>query len=208
MSRINNLIIAGIFLLGMQGVWVRAEDAAVSECVSLENASLRRTFSVENGVLHTTEIENKLAMVTTGVSAAPEFRLRVSQGTDKPESTVTLTTEDFRIAETRKSPGEITFRLKNDVHKLTLEVRYLLASEGPWLRKWITLTPEEGVTLERLDVEVLALPDAVQPHTHRMLTTTGWNFNPGLASRSTPLAAVPFSVSNSPRPTTLSPMEH
>jgi len=180
MSRINKLIIAGILALGMQAAWVRADESAAPTRLSLENASLRRTFSVENGILRTTEIENKLAKVTTGVSAAPEFRLRVSRGTDKPESAVTLTTEDFRIAETRKSPREITFCLKNDMHKLRLEVRYLLASEGPWLRKWVTLTSSEGITLERVDVEALALPDAVQPHTHRKLTTTGQNFNPGL----------------------------
>jgi hypothetical protein len=149
----------------------------------LENKFLSRTVSTEGGVLHTTEIENKLAMVTTKPSDASEFRLRFSQGTDKPDTQFTLTAADFRVtkSKTKVSNGELDFSLDNASHGISVTVHYELKRDEFYARKRLTITSAEPVVLERIDVEALAFADAYQPYTTREITANApGRWRPGL----------------------------
>ncbi len=147
----------------------------------LENAFLRRAVSIQNGILRTVEITNKRNGVTVQPVAAPEFRLRLSQGTHRPETAFTLTAIDFRVAKTVPSAGRLVFTLENPAHGLTVEVSYELAPSDFYLHKQIVVTSARPVTLERIDVEALGLPDAYQPYTVRDITArAAGRWSPGL----------------------------
>jgi len=169
-------------------VSVAATLAAVHACVAeggryaLENAFLRRTFSTEGGILRTVEVENKLAGVTAKPSEAPEFKVRLSNGTDRPESAFTLTAADFRVADMRTDKGRLVFALECEARQLRVEAAYELAEDAPYLRKRLTLTSGRPLVLERVDVEALSLPeDAYQPYTVREITArAAGRWSPGL----------------------------
>ena len=147
----------------------------------LENAFLRRTFSTHDGVLRTVEITNKRNVVTVTPSATPEFRLRLSQGTHKPETAFTLTAADFRIVQVAPAKDALSFTLENSARQLTVGVRYELAPADFYLRKQLTVTSGKPVTLERIDVEALGLADVYQPYTVREITANApGKWSPGL----------------------------
>ena len=169
-------------MLGLLALFIAGEPAiAAEESQVLENAFLRRTFSTQGGVLRTAEIANKRANVTVKPGAAPEFRLRLSQGTHKPETAFTLTAVDFRVVNTVSSAQSLAFILENAEHVLTVEVRYELAPMDFYLRKRLVITSGKPVTLERIDVEALGLQDAYQPYTLRDITArAAGKWSPGL----------------------------
>ena len=147
----------------------------------LENAFLRRTISTQDGVLRTVEIVNKRSGVTDKPLTAPEFRLRLSQGTHRPETAFTLTSADFRIVNVAPAKDTLTFTLENSAHQLTVYVRYELAPADFYLRKRLVITSGKPVTLERIDVEALGLQDAYQPYTVRDITArAAGKWSPGL----------------------------
>ena len=147
----------------------------------LENAFLCRTFSTWEGVLRTVEIANKRSGVVIKPVTAPEFRLRLSQGTHKPETVFTLTAADFRVVKTVSSAQSLVFTLENAEHALTAVVRYDLGSSDFYLRKQLVITSGKPVTLERIDVEALGLQDAYQLYTVRDITArAAGKWSPGL----------------------------
>jgi hypothetical protein len=147
----------------------------------LENASLARTFSIEGGILRTVEIVNKLAGTTTTPTSAPEFRLRFSLGTDRPDTAYTLTAADFRATVKEQSKDTLVFTLENAAHYLHVEVRYELPPKDFFLHKRLVITSGKPVTLERIDVEMLGLKDAYQPYTIRDITSRApGQWSPGL----------------------------
>lgn len=155
--------------------------AAEGERLVLENAFLRRAFSTEGGVLRTVEIVNKRAGATAVPTAAPEFRLRVSQGTQRPETAFMLTAADFRVVKVVPSDRRLVCSLECAARRMRVDVEYELASGDFYLRKRLTITCAEPVTLERIDVEALGLADAYQPYTVRDITArAGGKWSPGL----------------------------
>src|SRR5438045_5334360 len=87
-----------LFLLATLKVITNCPAAEVAQDrYVLENNSLARSFSIKDGKLQTVQIVNKLSGTTIVPSTAPEFRLRLSQGTDKPQTAVTLTSSNFRV---------------------------------------------------------------------------------------------------------------
>lgn len=155
--------------------------AAEGERLVLENAFLRRALSTEGGVLRTTEIVNKRAGTSAAPGAAPEFRLRFSQGTDKPQTAFALTAADFRVEKVEASKESVAVALACSSRPVRVRVEYRLAPGDFFLRKQLTVTCGEPLTLERVDVEALALPDAVQPYTVRQITASApGKWSPGL----------------------------
>jgi hypothetical protein len=170
------MLAATIYCLGMQ---VSANQ------YTLENNSLARTLSTEGGILRTVQIVNKLSGVIVTPVSAPEFRLRLAQGTDRPETAMTLTSSDFRVVtdapyENGKCQG-LTFTLTNADHQLRVEIFYELAPNDFFMRKRLVVTSGKAVTLERVDIEALGLKDAYQPYTTREITANApGRWNPGL----------------------------
>jgi len=152
---------------------------------TIENSALRRTFSTEGGVLRTVEIENKLNKTITPLNNAPEFRLRFSQGTHRPETAFTLTSADFELAMIKRSPRKdsdpLFFIMRNTKHGITVEVDLSVEATRAFLHKQLTITSEKPITLERIDVDALTLNDAYQPYTTREITAQApGRWNPGL----------------------------
>ena len=155
------------------------------------NRFLSRTFSVRDGHLRTAYIENKLAGVRATPDACPEFRIRISHKSDDLETpdkiiTETLTTDDFRFAHAARYPlvgsrrGDgIAFSLEDKTRKCTLVVQVEAREDEPFMRKTLRIHFARPVTVERVDVEALSLPDAYQPYTLKQIYARG-RWKPGL----------------------------
>jgi hypothetical protein len=152
----------------------------------IENTYLGRTIVVRDGPLRTTAIANKRAGTTAVPTSCNEFELRLSAGTDKPDTAVTLRSADFEVLKTTTSvvhsataTAVLSVLLENKPRGLTVEVRYELGKDDFYLRKYLRISSAQPVTLERIDVESLAFEDAQQPYTTRALTAQG-KWSPGL----------------------------
>jgi hypothetical protein len=167
-------IITLILLLSTTGSLIAKE-------YSLENTSLRRSIIVENGVLKTKAIENKLAKKTAVPLDCAEFRLRISKGTHITGTDVELTSADFKIAGVSSDEGKLVFTLKNAEYGLDVKVHYIMEKDKPWARKYLEITPQKEICVERVDVEALSLKDAYQPYKMRLITANGpGRWKPGL----------------------------
>ncbi len=167
------------FLAAAGGAAVCA--AAAEDGFALENGHLRRAVSTAGGSLRTVEIVNKRAGVSARPADAAEFRLRLSQGTHRPETAFTLSAADFRVVDTASGPTQAVAVLEHAAHGLRVEVRYTLGPGDFYLRKQLVVTSAKPVTLERIDVEAFALADAYQPYTNREITAHApGRWSPGL----------------------------
>ncbi len=100
----------------------------------LENSFLTRTLEVNNGVLVTQSILNKLSEKTLTPLSCEEFALRISGGTDKEGTDRTLTAKDFTVLSVSNynlAPGKkghgYKFILNNKQEALSVTVCYELA---------------------------------------------------------------------------------
>lgn len=159
-----------------------AETHAVdAERFVLENTFLSRTVSIEGGVLHTTEIVNKRANAAASPTATPEFRLRFSQGTDKPDTQFTLTAADFKVTKAKSSKDGLVFSLANAANGIGVDVQYELQPDEFYAHKRLTITSAKPVVLERIEVEAFTFADAYQPYTVRDITANApRKWSPGL----------------------------
>jgi len=153
---------------------------------SIANDSVERVLSVADGTLRTRAVLNKLAKTRAVPLSCNEFELRISRGTHTTGTDVVLTTEDFTFKETRQyapagmtSAKGIAFVLANEKHQLIVEVHYELAKDDFYLRKHLIVTSARPVTLERIDVESVAMADAKQPYTIKAIYARG-KWSPGL----------------------------
>lgn len=157
------------------------------EVYRLENKYLSRVITTKS-YLHTVEITNKQIPSQMLPTECSEFMLRLSAGTDKVGTDFILCSRDFEVERVSKyklidtEPGDgLLFTLINRLHHLTVNVYYELPYEKPYLRKYLTVKSEKEVTLERIDVDVLALEDAFQPYTKKAITSrAASNWSPGL----------------------------
>lgn len=155
--------------------------ASASQPYLLQNPAIARSLSVDDGTLRTVEIVNKRAGVTVKPAAAAEFRLRLSQGTDKPETQFTVTAADFKVGKVTPAEGGLSVALENAAHGLSVEVRYDLKPADFYLHKRLVIRSDRPVVLERIDVEAFDLPDAYQPYTTRDITANApGKWSPGL----------------------------
>jgi hypothetical protein len=149
----------------------------------LENKFLSRTLSTQDGILRTVQIVNHRAGATDVPSAAPEFVIRISQGTNLPATVRSLSATDFSVVksepfETAKGRG-LAFTLENSANEIRLEVHYELNADDFYLHKQLTITSAKPVTLERIDIEAISIKDAVQPYKIRAINARG-KWSPGL----------------------------
>ncbi len=161
-------------------------ETTAAKTYTLSNDSLARVVSVADGTLRTKAVVNKLAKTRAVPLSCNEFELRISQGTHTTGTDVVLTTADFAFKETKpyvprgKTAAKgIAFVLESKKHGLTVEVRYELAPDDFYMRKALTVTSAKPVTLERIDVESIALADAHQPYTIKAIYARG-KWSPGL----------------------------
>lgn len=113
----------------------------------LENAFLYRTLTVEDGILRTSEIRNKRTWKNWKIEKCPEFRLRLSEGTEFSEGDLWLASPDFRCTEQEayelpNHAGQgFVFTLENSSEKLMVHVRYELRTNEFYMKKgWKSVT--------------------------------------------------------------------
>ncbi len=160
---------------------VLAAQMAAASGLVLENENLKRTLSVEGGVLKTVSIENKLAKTVATPTACDEFHLRISKGTHTTGTDVDLTSADFKVVGSVASGDEIVVRLENAKYGLAVTVRYTLKPGATWTHKTLEITPKADTCLERIDVEAISFADAHQPYTVKEITArASARWSPGL----------------------------
>ena len=154
---------------------------------AIENSFLRRSLVVRQGKLLTTEIVNKRADKVLIPQGGFEFRLRISDSTHVTGTDVVLTSDDFLISGFTEyalpdNTGKgMAFVLKNTPHQLKVTVCYELINNEFYLRKHLDITSDKPVTLERIDIDVVATKDAYQPYTQKLITAKGPSrWKPGL----------------------------
>lgn len=170
----------------LTGVCLLAGDLyAVPHEVTLQNGYLSRTLTVENGVLTTKRIVNKITGSTLLPTACNEFSLRISQGTDKPGTAVTLKARDFKVtsfdSNTKPAVKTCTVKLYNKRHDLHVKLLYSLDEKDFYCHKQLCITPGNSITLEKVAVEEIAFNDAKQNYTIKQISPDkhgGWR--PGL----------------------------
>jgi hypothetical protein len=152
---------------------------------TLGNKFLRRTLSTADGHLRTAGIDNLRAGKTVVPKTCPEFRLRLSHGTERTGPDTLLTTEDFKVvgqrSETTDGAESLSFDLNDEKHGLRLTVRYSLAPGDFYMRKSLTVSAAKPWVLERVDIEALGIADAYQPYTKDAITAkAAGNWSPNL----------------------------
>ncbi len=171
----------------------------------LANKYISRTVAVQNGIVRTIQIVNKLNGHTLQPSSCDEFKLRISQGTDKIGTDKILTNKNFtfvsgqtytkpykaNIANSRvnRNPNDSTIingvvlTLRNKAVGLTVKLHYELANNAFYMHKYLTITTDKPITLERIDVEAIAFVDASQPYKLHDITAVAYqppDWKPGL----------------------------
>lgn len=189
-NNLSLMFFAAAISLVMAGP-VRADDKH-----TLENKFLGRVLSTEGGVLKTVEVINKRTHARMTPTEAPEFRLRISQGTHRPDTAFTLTASDFKVVKATKNAQVLAFSLENTANNLKVELKYELLPEDFYLRKKMTITSGKDRVLERIDVEALTFSDAYQPYKKREIYASGtWKIGLGqplYASKSATFWGVEF----------------
>lgn len=153
--------------------------------LTIQNKYLARTVEVKNGKLVTKFLVNKLNGQKITPSSNDEFQLRISSGTDKPETDTILTTANFIVKNfkktTNKNQQQIIATLYNKKNNIRLIVKYALTGNDKFIRKSIELTPSRSLTLERIDIEAMNTGAAIQPYTISKITSQAHaQWKPGL----------------------------
>ena len=148
----------------------------------IENQFLSRTIILDNGTLYTSRIINKVADKELIPKSKLEFQLRISEGTDIVNSDVILNSTDFVfekvLIDTRTKKA---FLLRNNTHKIDVEVHYELGSAQTYLNKFLRIRTAQPITLERIDVDVISAKDIYQPYQIKQITAYGPSkWRPGL----------------------------
>lgn len=148
----------------------------------IENESLSRTICIDKGKLRTKKLKNKISDKELIPQNNIEFQLRISEGTHVENSDIVLTSLDFNFKKVmRNTPSELIFLLLNKAHKLEVELHYSLSEENSYMNKFLKIKSEKPVTLERIDVETIALEDIYQPYQMKQITAWGpAEWRPGL----------------------------
>ena len=156
--------------------------SAGAEQYTIKTAKLARTIEIKNGKLTTLKIENLLTSTVLPLADAPEFSLRFSQGTHTTGTDFTMTIADFSVQQITHNDREISIRLRNMQHGITVTVHYLADSKTGVLRKYLEVKSERDITLERIEIEFLKSPDVYQPYTKDAITAhapSNWSPNLG-----------------------------
>jgi len=174
------------FICAVSALHATVEVTIGKSGAELGNRQIARILKTGTGRLTTAMIVNKRAGTKALPTQCDEFRLRLSQGTDKPGTDIWLTTADFEVTELKEytpagtAGGKgIAATLYNRGHKISVTVYYELAPDDFYMRKFLKITTDTPLTLERIDVDAMALKDADQPYQLKCNYAQG-KWSPGL----------------------------
>ena len=148
----------------------------------IENNSLSRTIKITDGKIHTSSLTNKVSGKELIPQNDIEFKLRISEGTDIEGKDIELTSADFELKKVLKdSPTELVIQVQNETHQLVIDVHYELNESDFYMNKYLSIQSAKEVTLERIDIETIALEDIYQPYKMKQITAWGPSkWRPGL----------------------------
>jgi hypothetical protein len=137
---------------------------------------------VDKGKIFTKQLYNKLADKLLIPESQSEFQLRISPGTNVEGEDVLLNSSDFSFKKVlSETPNELRFLLKNKEHLIDVELIYELGSNSRFLNKYLQITSQKPVVLERIDVETISFDDIYQPYQIKQITAQGpAEWRPGL----------------------------
>ncbi len=152
----------------------------------LGNRQIARILSSGTGRLTTAEIVNRRAGTRAVPTQCDEFRLRISQGTDKTGTDLWLTSADFAVTELKEyTPAGtegakgLAAALFNRTHQISVTVCYELAPDDFYIRKFLKIATATAITVERIDVDAMCFKDAEQPYQLKCIYARG-KWSPGL----------------------------
>ncbi len=138
------------------------------------NEKIIREIGVKEG-LKTITLTNVLMNKQIKPIRCDEFQLRLSAGTDKEGTDRILTAADFKVKNVeQREEGEVqhlTVSLRNKAEGLNMWVHYEIKSSDHYMRKWLEIESERPVTLERVDVEHIAVEESFQTYNVRAITS-------------------------------------
>ena len=148
----------------------------------LSNDFISRTIVLKKGKLYTSQLQNKRIGAIVQTDDLSDFQIRISQGTDKQGTDVVLNSDAFDYVKTLiQTNTELAFLLRNVKHGIFVTVHYTLESSDTYTRKYLEITADNDVVLERIDVEKMAIKDITQPYTIKQITAQGVSkWRPGL----------------------------
>ncbi|MDN5202210.1 hypothetical protein QQ008_12570 [Fulvivirgaceae bacterium BMA10] len=169
------------FLILVTATLVMACSSSPNE-FTIENEYLGRKMRIADGKLSTVEINNKISGNKIAIHSDKEFKLRISDGTHTEGTDVELTSDNFSfVAVLKEKDNSLAFSLENKEHGLTVEVHYELDPEDFYTRKYLKIKTDKDVTIERVDVEIVALNDISQPYQIKQIAAQGpAQWRPGL----------------------------
>lgn len=155
-------------------------SVAAHEAKSLENKYLKRTVSVENGLLTTVAFENKLAGKQLIPLENEEFSIRLSKDPSLTTPDIYLTAKDFKVLRLEGGKNKVVAELHNERHGIHLKIDYTLDSQRFYGHKQMEITVQESWVMELLDLESIAFQDAFQPYRAKDMMWTTAKFLPAL----------------------------
>lgn len=146
-----------------------------AETFTVKGSSVSRELELSDSKLHTTRIINHLDGKELKAGKSFEFVLHMQDGT-------TLTSDDFSVSATSQSnPGELKVNLQNSSADLQAELNYTYSSSDKVIRKTLSLTSKKGLSLDKVELEHMALTQAYQPYTINQTTAKGASqWRPGI----------------------------
>lgn len=166
------MIMRGIVFLSL--VMIVFVGCKAKSTYVLESKYLIRKVSVKDGKLSTIEIKNKRNNKTLIPESDAEFKLRLSKGTEVVDNDVFLSSKDFQVlsvdASCQSDTQKVVVELENKQHHLLVSVHYELAGNDSYIRKYLNITPQKDMVLERIDVEALGAKGASQPYQIKKIT--------------------------------------
>lgn len=148
--------------------------AAPKSIYCIGNEKITREVGVKDG-LKTITVTNALMNKRIKPIRCDEFQLRLSAGTDKEGTDRILTAADFKVKDVEeREEGDVqhlTVSLRNKAEGLNVWVHYEIKSSDHYMRKWLEIETEHPVTLERVDVEHIAVEESFQTYNIRAITS-------------------------------------
>ncbi|UDQ98738.1 hypothetical protein AAEX28_01305 [Lentisphaerota bacterium WC36G] len=135
--------------------------------------------------LHTVKIINHEANKEIIPTKSAEFSIRVSKGTHVENTDKVLTADDFKVLNVKKYQKSdakgIKFELFNKEYQLKVTVFYEVNKDAKFMYKYLQITPQKSIVIEKVDIESLNIADAYQPYKIKRITAQApWKWSPGL----------------------------
>ena len=154
-------------------VLVVSSSLFAAESASVGNDLISRNVSWDSGRVSTTAINNLVGQSRTLIEGGNEFTLTVRLEGSAADRR--LTAADFSASESQLGPGKrsLAVRLSGKDLPLDLVVRYFAEPGEPWMRKQVIVTARKPLRIVKVEIEHLAIADAVAPYHADQFTAQG-----------------------------------